>query len=356
MPMLTPGESIKQEGRFGRLLHRQLITVGPPPDPATDFETISEALDSIPNIPADQVDFPIRYTILLRPGYYRERIRMKPSVNLVGISKESVYIQPWAPSDSTETDPKDPKHILRPNTEDAVIELAGTSNITNVSILNPAWATSNNSAIRGRDVRGFGLSNIDVFPASLWPDSPEVRTDHTTPFCQGKVLELTGNWSQCIITALGFTYLGPDSFGVRLEGIGQNADCHFIECFFDALFVETDTSGAVRIRDCFEVHIRNSILRVNNGHLDGNPEVLGAAVDVAGDAAFDVPGRIATNVIIEGSSLECSRPSRRLLNIGPHSDCHFKHSSTESIMLWGFDPENRGRFRSGDIPPATLFP
>jgi hypothetical protein len=348
--MLT--QSIKREG-LGPLLHRQLITVGPPPDPAADFETISEALDSIPNIPADQVDFPIRYTILLRPGYYRERIRMKPGVNLVGISKESVYIQPWATSDSTITDPKDPKHILHPNTEDAVIELASMSNITNVCILNPAWATSKNSAIRGRDVRGFGLSNIDVFPASLWPDSPEVRTDHTTPFCQGKVLELTGNWSTCVITALGFTYLGPDSFGVWLEGVGQNADCHFIECFFDALFVETDTSGAVRIRDCFEVHIRNSILRVNNGHLDGNPEVLGAAVDVTG---VDRPGQIPTNVFIEGSSLECSRPSRRLLNIGPFSDCHFRHSSTGSIMLWGFDPENRGRFHSGDIPPANLFP
>jgi len=363
-------QSITREGH-GPLLGKfatHLITVGPPGaawavKPAADFETISEALDVIPAMPTDFSA--IRYTILVAPGHYRERIRMKPSVNLVGISKESVYIEPWAPSDSTMTDPKDPKHILRPNTEDAVIELASMTNITNLCILNPQWATSKNSAIRGRDVRGFGLSNIDVFPASLWPDNPyfrdprfkeEKKKNPAIPdFCRGKILELTGNWGTCVITALGLTYLGPDSFGVWLEGVGQNADCHFIQCFFDALFVETETSGAVRIRNCFEVHIRNSILRVNNmdqvAEVPGGftatheREVLGAAVDVDGD---HVERQIDTNVFIEGSSLECPRPkelhSRRLLHIGPNSDCYFKHSSTDSIMLSG------GRFHCGDIP------
>jgi len=140
---------------------------------------------------------------------------------------------------------------------------------------------------------------------------------------------------------------------VNLEGVGQNADCHFINCFFDALFVETDTSGCVRIRDCFDVHIRNSFLRVNNAHKRSTtpnaepPKVLGAAVDVAGTN---------TNVVIEGRSLECPRESDRLLNVGPNSNCHFKHSSTDSIMLWGFDETNRGRFHSLDIPSFNLFP
>lgn len=338
----------------------KLITVGqtvptmtPIQQPRVNFQTISEALDSIPDIPAeDRSYFANRYTILVLPGYYRERIHMKPWVNLVGLNKESVYVQPWAVWDSEAP----PEHVLDPDREDAIIELSHANNITNLSLLNPAWATSKNAAIRGRGVRGLGLTNIDVFPASPWPGSPEV--ENGAAFCQGKVLELTGDWSICIITSLGFTYLGCDSFGVDLQGIPkegrrvpQNADCHFINCFFDALFVESDKSGCVRIRDCYDVHIRNSFLRVNSGHIDPNLEleVLGAAVDVAGSAEPDA-GEVATNVLIEGSSLQCSRPSLRLLNIGPHSDCHFKHSSTDSIMLWG------GRFHSGDIPPPNIFP
>jgi len=304
----------------------KLITVGPSPPSMsgihhpTDFQTISEALHAIPFIPQDTPSqFAYRYTILLLPGHYRERIRMKPFVNLVGISKESVYIEPLPPDEGFPEE-----HVLRPNTNDAIIMLSGGNNITNISILNPYWATKTNSAIRGVGIRGLGLTNIDVFPSGYWPD----KVGKDGPFCRGKILELTEGWTQCIITSLGFTYLGPDDFGVSLVGKGQNADCHFISCFFDALFVDSDVSGCVKIRDCFEVHIRNSILRVHNGQYpDPNPpEVPGSAVDVF--------GTLGTNVYIEGCSLLCVRPSRRILNIGPNADCFFRHSCTDSIMIW----------------------
>jgi len=297
---------------------------------------------------------------LVTPGYYRERIKMKPWVNLVGVSKESVYLQPLAPWDVPQPrwERQTPReHVLSPDMADAIIELSNNCNITNLSILNPAWATSENVAIRGRAVKGIGLTDLDVFPGSDWPDSPPVRAGG--PFSRGRILELTGDSGICIVTALGFTYLGPDSFAVKLEGIGQNADCHFINCFFDALFVETTTSGCVQIRDCYDVHIRNSLLRVNNAHLGSvqeAPEVLGCAVDVAGAAQLDAPGHIPTNVVIEGSSLQCPRKSSRALNIGPHANCFFKHSSTDSIMVWGGNAQDPVRFYSTDIPAVNRSP
>jgi hypothetical protein len=57
------------------------------------------------------------------------------------------------------------------------------------------------------------------------------------------------------------------NFVGRFDGANnQNADCHFSNCFFDALFLNGEaTGGLFLVEDCFEVHLRGSLIRVQYG-------------------------------------------------------------------------------------------
>jgi len=105
----TPGRS--KPGEYGlshsedplpelRIRNSRVLTVGPAPavaPPATgyhiDFTSIQDAMNAVPLIDPES-DFVERWTILVTTGYYEEEIRCKPHVNIIGINKESVYIQP----------------------------------------------------------------------------------------------------------------------------------------------------------------------------------------------------------------------------------------------------------------------
>ena len=86
-------------------------------------------------------------------------------------------------------------------------------------------------------------------------------------------------------------------------------------CFFDALFLAGD-GGFIHVSDCFEVHLRNSLVRVN--YLDPAVKIPIWAVKTTMTAmASD-----RTNVIIEGSSLY--GPCRSVLDVGDNTFCFFR--------------------------------
>src|SRR4030095_4361996 len=132
--------------------------------------------------------------------------------------------------------------------------------------------------------------------------------------------------------------IAPGGYGINLIGNGQNADCHFINCFFDALYL-TDTEadcGILRVQDCLEVHLRNSLLRTNNRrayHIQREPLEPWATLPARGSAAATRSTQNRkTNLFVEGSSLECNAEGGALglLDIGPGTTCLFKHSSSDS--------------------------
>jgi hypothetical protein len=144
-----------------------------------------------------------------------------------------------------------------------------------------------------------------------------------------------------MMTSVGCSYLAPDGYAVELTGVGQNADRHFIDCFFDALYINRERGGCFLIQDCYEIHLQNSLIRTDVkeesdwrrearggefGKPDDDSRAPGAAVATATTG-------LKTNVIIEGSSLECPwiPGSRRVLDIASRTDCFFKHSSADSV-------------------------
>jgi hypothetical protein len=312
----------------------RLLVVGPKEivgqTPSPDFNTIQEAIDAANALilAADQGrehDFTVRYTVFVLPGTYRENIEAKPWVNVVGISKEDVFIVTDGPASP-----------LKP-----AITLADHVNFTNLSILLPVTMPATQFAIVGENIVGFGLTNIDVYPAGD-PGKP------TGEFSPGRGLRLS-NWSQAIITRLGISYYGNE-FAVELSGplpdderpngqaglanLGWNADCHLIDCFIDALNVQVEGGGCLRTKDCYEIHIRNSILRTSSGR--EQPPTSGAAlrVESSGQKNVNYPERATplVNVLLEGSSLY-GIGSPRVLHIGDHTQCIFNHSSSESFKL-----------------------
>jgi hypothetical protein len=320
--------------------------------PPPDFATIQEAIDAANTriVAADQGrdhDFTVRYTVFVLPGTYRENVEAKPWVNVVGISKEDVYIVADGPAS-----PAKP-----------AITLSSNTNFTNLSILSPVTMPAEQFAIVGENIAGFGLTNIDVYPAG-GPDKPV--------FSRGKGLRLS-NWSQAIITRLGISYYGNE-FAVELSGpplrdprhdplgtphpqgrtkIGWNSDCHLIDCFIDALNVDGESGGCLRTKDCYEVHIRNSILRTSGGR----EKTRGAAlrVESSGPNVADYPDRASplVNVLLEGSSLY-GIGSPRVLHIGEDTQCVFNHSSSESFRL-PYRPDMPSvAFGSGELDGDTL--
>jgi hypothetical protein len=173
------------------------------------------------------------------------------------------------------------------------------------------WGFDTYSNQRG-DVYDLGLANVDI-----WPVSP----------C--KLLRMEGNWHTAIFRDVGGNYTAPDGYGIELAGPFEgannpNADCHFSNCFFDALFMSGQgPGGLVFVQDCFEVHLRDSLLRV--AYVPHPP----AFEPISAVRTFRSPGNSGlTNVIIEGSSLYGPPPS--VLDVGADTFCFFRHSSTDS--------------------------
>jgi hypothetical protein len=160
------------------------------------------------------------------------------------------------------------------------------------------------------------MSNVDFFPFPPFPRG----SNHPTG---GGLIKFDGSWRTVIFRDVGGNYDAPGGFGIELVGRFDNADCHFSNCFFDALFLAGD-GGFIHVTDCFEVHLRNSLVRVNNQERDAEAPPI-SAVRVEKNSGHH--GEV-TNVIIEGSSLY--GPGTRVLDIGGDTTCFFRHSSSDS--------------------------
>jgi hypothetical protein len=304
-------------------LNPHLLIVGN--GPTADFDKIQKAIDAIgssttyPPATGDQ-----RYTIFVTPGIYREKIKFKSSfVDLVGISQHSVYIQP-------DTTPRDK----------AIITLYNDVTVSNVTI----WNHRNRYAIFGRDVCRAGLNRVEVW-----------ARDTSSP---AKALRMEGNWSVFITRFFGASYYGTAGYAVELIGPvpnvrnlrnhridtksdaftdnGWNADCHLINSFFDSLSIgERSAGGCVLMKDCHEVHLRNSLLRTTGGgsavRIEATPPGVSSNVyPNAGPYMGVGPKAPLVAATLEGSTLNAPC---RALSIGDFCLCFFRHSAADSIEV-----------------------
>jgi hypothetical protein len=315
----------------------QVLTVGPPAGkgaPASyhgfpiDFTSIREAMDAIPLMQPDD-PFVRRWTIFVTAGYYEEEIRMKPHVNIVGIDKDSVYIQPPAERPQDRNDPRRANVYLNYFTSISNVILAnrGDSLETDYVIWNKNTygGVHRPASSPDLDVSFIGLTNVDIMPFGPYPDS----ADSLHGYALGKAILFEGNWHTAIVSHVFSGYLAQNGYLVNVKGIGQNADCHFIDCFFDGLYITSEYGGCVHVGDCYEVHIRNSLIRTAAGGRLGlkvNQQAPGAAV-----ATYTSDHKAW--VTLEGTSLEAPWPggSYRVLDVRNGTGCDFYHSSTDSV-------------------------
>jgi hypothetical protein len=313
----------------------------------TEFTTISAAMDAIPlMMPDDKYPwFVNRWTILVTPGWYLEEIRMKPFVNIVGLAADTVFICP----------PKQRRFRRRRDgsAARATIYMNHFTSVRNVAIAKPAYSRNTDYALWNKDtydVKRSGLGKTDVsdfsaFDVPIWPFAnkddfatvalkEDVEKNNAThgEYVMGKSILMEGNFSTTFMVNVGSAYNYRRSFDLEIKGVGQNADCHIVDCFFDSLFLDRDDAldegGCIHVSNCYEVHIRNSLLRVGADYRDrGPPRTRGSAVRVMGDAM----------VLLEGSTLYSpGMESDRVLHVerptAPISGCIFAHSSTDSVL------------------------
>jgi hypothetical protein len=287
-----------------------------------DFTSISAAVAAIPLFdpePSDSRNWhnPVeQWTILVTPGYYPETIRFRPFVNVVGLLKEAVII------------------AGQPHEEGTQVYLCTRSLLSNVTIAIRGKSAPGDFAVRGLDanvypsdrryrgdVHFLGLSNVDFAPYPPFPDEGDGRP------LGGGLIKFDGRWSTVIFRDVGGNYDAPEGFGIELFGRGQNADCHFINCFFDGLHMGGRLGGGfIHIRDCVETHIRNSLIRV--GYLSPDEPSRLPVGSSPISAVKTTQTEYATNVLIEGSSLYGPDPS--VLDLGDNTLCYFRHSSSDS--------------------------
>jgi hypothetical protein len=358
MPVHLPGP-LPGLSFTGLSLSPNLFIVGPGSD--ANYPTITSAMDAVPwglNEPTDDGSNPHnytnRYTILVMPGYYEEQIVCKPWVNIVGVAKESVYIQPPANWSLPPTLPLIYIGTLRR----ANVYLNSFVAINNVTLLNRAGSFPTDHVAYGNNVIGVGMTNVDIAPLSKFPDSGP------GPYARAKPIRLEGElWHTALLTAVGFSYLGSDGFAVEIvggngRGATTDVDSHIENCLFDALYVglryagqgyDADrvwhystsyvgppaptappTSGCISVQDAFEVHVRNSLLRTRTA---------GAGVSHSSTGGPGTAGDV--NSLIEGSTLYCAARYRvepdpaRTLHVGPGCTCIFRHSSADASLNYG---------------------
>lgn len=306
-------------------VNSHVLTVGAPDFPLgygipVDFNSIGAAMDAIPlfdpDLPPSDPNWhnPVeQWTVLVTPGYYPEVLRFKPFVNVVGFQKEAVIIAGQTPD-------------VAP--VGAQVYLCSNSLLSNVTLAIRGDSAQGDFVVRGYDVNTYpvgqhlgdvhflGLSNVDFFP---YPPFPPDGNGHPLG---GGLIKFDGGWRTVIFRDVGGNYDAPEGYGIELTGQFQNADCHFINCFFDALHMSgTGVGGFVHIRDCFEVHIRNSLIRVGYSNSTGTLPISAVTTSKS-------PADGLTNVLIEGSSLY--GPGDNILDIGANTFCFFRHSSSDS--------------------------
>jgi hypothetical protein len=309
-------------------INSHVLTVGPPDfrlgyGIPVDFSSIGEAMEAIPlfdpNLEIEDPNWhnPVeQWTILVTPGYYREVIRFKPFVNVVGLLKEAVII-------GGKTNDCGPLG--------AQVYLCTRSLLSNVTLAMRGDAKPGEYAVRGYDVNDYrspydrgtvrflGLSNVDFHPYPPFPPSGHPEG--------GGLIKFDGeDWRTVILKDVGGNYDAPDGYGIELTGRSQNADCHFINCFFNALYSGgRHMGGFVHISDCYEVHIRNSLIRVNYSSPAGSSPI--AAVRTTSTNGAEDPAKWPA-VLLEGTSL--FGPGERVLDIGANTHCFFRHSFADS--------------------------
>src|SRR5262245_48075172 len=324
-------------------INSHVLLVGPPDFPLgygipVSFTKIGDAMDAIPLFDPDlrendpNAHNPVeQWTILVTPGYYPEVLKFKPFVNVVGLVKEAVII-------AGQTRDAEPLG--------AQVYLCSRSLLSNVTLAIRGDAKLGDFVVRGYDVNTYpggvhhngdvhflGLSNVDFFPFPPFPGSHH-------PAGGGLIKFDGGDWRTVIFRDVGGNYDAPEGYGIELIGRFQNADCHFINCFFDALFLARE-GGYIYAADCFEVHLRNSLVRVD--YLDKNVKPPIAAVKTY---KSEGAGNKLSNVIIEGSSLY--GPSPNVLDVGDNTTCFFRHSSSDSKSGNGqFIPSGPGGIGNG---------
>jgi hypothetical protein len=301
-----------------------------------DFPTIGQAMDFISLVDPDSSNRAEQWTILVMPGYYREVIQFKPFVNVVGLLKEAVIVA--SPDDITDDDRLRVHSTLLP--PPAQVYLCSNSLLSNVTVAVRGDSSPGHFAVRGYDVniypgnrrpRGdvhfLGLANVDFHTYPPYPKSG--------PPAGGGLIKFDGNWRTVIFRDVGGNYDAPRGFGIELTGREpfQNADCHFINCFFDALFLSGE-GGVIQVADCYEVHLRNSLVRVR--YKEGalieawQPPPITAVKTMRTRGA---KGPIAPNVHIQGSTLY--GPGTSVLDVGENTVCFFRHSFSDSMTCDG---------------------
>jgi hypothetical protein len=317
----------------------------------TEFPTISDAMDAIPLLGPDDNWFVNRWAILVTPGFYREEVRMKPSVTIMGLVADTVFICPPEKGRST-LKRKDGSRAR------ATVYMNHFTSIRNVGIAKPAYSLNTDYAIWNKDTYDLkhkrteppgkeDVSDFSAFDVNIWPffgkddfdkvgskDDKKRNNETHGEFVMGKSILMEGNFSTTFMVNVGSSYNYRRSFDFEIKGEGQNADCHIVDCFFDSLFLDRgealDEGGCIDVSNCFEVHIRNSFLRVGANPADKdnkNKKTLGAAVRVRGNAM----------ALLEGSTLTApGMESTRVLHVDPPkpnkiAGCIFSHSSTDSV-------------------------
>lgn len=340
-----------------------------------DFPTIAAAMDAIPLVDdVEKHNFTDRWVILVTPGYYEEEIHMKPFVTVTGLAPDTVLVQA----------PPGPRRTY--GGRRATVYMNHHTSLQNVGILLRAGSESFDYAIWNKstypsvfrktdnpnksDVSNLGVQNVNIWPGiDSEKKSPE---DPRGELNRGKAILLEGDFSTVIMTNVGLSYNFTRGYAVEISGVRtqrgrdelvSNADTHFIQCFFDSLFLTPGQApgaepgpgfgfgggevpggfgfgaassqdgaafyapfegGCIRVRDCMEVSIRNSLARVAADR-DAEPRTgftNGAAVRVESHA----------NVIIEGSSLLApGTKSDRVLDVEAGSYCTMYHSATDSV-------------------------
>lgn len=367
---------------------RRMLVVGPEVSPlyggiAPSFPSIQQAMDVIPLVDnVEKHNFTDRWVILVTPGYYQEEIHMKPFVTVTGLAPDTVIVQ--APPDSSR------ERSFRGRR--ATVYMNHHTSLQNIGVLLRAdsvdgdygiWNRSTYPSVVGptglpnkSDVSNLGVQNVNIWPA-VHPERTSVD-DPRGELNPCKAILLEGNFSTVLMTNVGVSYNFTSGYAVEITGVKHvvkrpglpdeeqlsNADTHFIQCFFDSLFLTPGVAprpvpgfgfgggqtpggfgfgagasepdryapfdgGCLRVRDCLEVSIRNSLARVasDRDHPRKTGFTNGAALRVEGGA----------HAIVEGSSLVApgTAGSDRVLDVEPGSHCTLYHSSADSVRGGG---------------------
>lgn len=321
----------------------------------SDFRTIGEAMRVIPLPPKkNYTDVDLRpgedtWTILVTPGVYYEEIRMKPNVLLVGIGQSATIFPPNGAWVSPEG----------PGGRRAVVYMNHNTSVSNLNFAKSARMKSTDYVFWNRDMYNVGLRpegrDIQVpdvaYPARtaervLDASGIAIKDVWVWPYGdKGKTLLLEGDWHTALFTDFGSSYNERDGYDIEVRCKHKNADCHFMNCFFEALFMEEGPGGCMLIEDAFDVHVRGSLLRTNvteayytteknfDKETKKHRPIPGSCVCIRDNS----PAEAATEetfVWLENTSLEApSRvPSVRALQLeGARAYCAFRNSSADSF-------------------------